>query len=506
MMGHTVGYTMSYPRSTLGKKSGRQQWYVYVTVPKQLVDLIGRKQLLLSTGTTDIRLARDKQQSLEAEIYQKLDEADLANHPLVKAAKALLDILSSNGMEPNFFQDYPEPSIWFDSSLRWSAEEELRTMADSLGVMADLEKDEENAVLLGNLANKIQPFIDSFNVEFRKLSEEKYAPRKRSKPFAVLAEEYFSSSEFHNNVEREKTKIDQKRRVATFAKWSGNIPLDDMNVALGRKYIEELAKPDSTIVQGRTGDGASQATVKKYISPIKVILNYAFNNGEIQIKPWDGLELKRQGRKSVERIGFSTSQLKELFGLPLPPRERLLFQILAATGCRLDEVALLTWKQISAVSHDGRDIPYIDLTGFHMLVKTETARRMVPIVPELWSCFPPRGYSPFGCRDETDRIFNYRKDTDGKAENKASRYGMMQVRGLIEDRRLVLHSFRHSFVTKCREIKMDEEMRNHFLGHSMGSGAGSGYGDAHGLSQFYDELLKIDWSFIVPQKCTPKKP
>ena len=83
---------------------------------------------------------------------------------------------------------------------------------------------------------------------------------------------------------------------------------------------------------------------------------------------------------------------------------------------------------------------------------------------------------------------------------------MMQVRRLIEDPRLVLHSFRHSFVTKCREIKMDEEMRNHFLGHSMGSGAGSGYGDAHGLSQFYDELLKIDWSFIVPQKCTPKKP
>ena len=48
-----------------------------------------------------------------------------------------------------------------------------------------------------------------------------------------------------------------------------------------------------------------------------------------------------------------------------------------------------------------------------------------------------------------------------------------------------------------REIKMDEEMRNHFLGHSMGSNAGSGYGDAHGLSQFYDELLKIDWSFIT---------
>jgi hypothetical protein len=91
---------------------------VYVTVPKQLVGLIGRKQLLLSTGTTDIRLARDKQQSLETEIYQMLDEVDLANHPLPKAAKALLDNLSSNGMEPNFFQDYPEPSKWFDRSPR----------------------------------------------------------------------------------------------------------------------------------------------------------------------------------------------------------------------------------------------------------------------------------------------------------------------------------------------------------------------------------------------------
>jgi hypothetical protein len=77
---------------------------------------------------------------------------------------------------------------------------------------------------------------------------------------------------------------------------------------------------------------------------------------------------------------------------------------------------------------------------------------------------------------------------------------MIQVRWLIEDPRLVLHSFKHSFVTKCIEIKMGEETKNHFLGHSLGSRDGSDYGDAHGLSQFYDELLKIYWSFTIVPK------
>ncbi|MDG1935339.1 MAG: hypothetical protein P8I83_02815 [Paracoccaceae bacterium] len=121
----------------------------------------------------------------------------------------------------------------------------------------------------------------------------------------------------------------------------------------------------------------------KIHQPITAILNYAFNNGEIPIEPWDGLQLKRQGRKSVETIGFSTYQLTDLFGLPMHPREKLLFQIHSATRCRLDEVALLTWKQISVARHDGRDNPYVDLTGFHTFVKTEAASRMVPIVPEL---------------------------------------------------------------------------------------------------------------------------
>ena len=117
----------------------------------------------------------------------------------------------------------------------------------------------------------------------------------------------------------------------------------------------------------------------KIHQPITVILNCAFNNGEIPIEPWGGLQLKRQGRKSV----VSTYQLTHLFGLPMHPREKLLFQIHSATRCRLDEVALLTWKQISVARHDGRDNPYVDLTGFHTFVKTEAARRMVPIVPEL---------------------------------------------------------------------------------------------------------------------------
>ena len=67
------------------------------------------------------------------------------------------------------------------------------------------------------------------------------------------------------------------------------------------------------------------------------------------------------------------------------PREKLLFQIHSATRCRLDEVVLLTWKQISVARHDGRDNPYVDLTGFHTFVKTEAARRIAISLVTAWA-------------------------------------------------------------------------------------------------------------------------
>ena len=83
----------------------------------------------------------------------------------------------------------------------------------------------------------IKPSYEEFVSEFRKVSEEKYAPTKRSKPFAEVAEEWFASSLFLNSKrtdapKREKTKNEQINKVQVFMDWAGNVSLDDFSNSL----------------------------------------------------------------------------------------------------------------------------------------------------------------------------------------------------------------------------------------------------------------------------------
>ena len=74
-----------YYKATLSKRSGKKNYYVFVTVPKNLRPALKARQLYKSTGTEDFEEARDKLRQLEAELYIKLDHAELSNHPLCKA-------------------------------------------------------------------------------------------------------------------------------------------------------------------------------------------------------------------------------------------------------------------------------------------------------------------------------------------------------------------------------------------------------------------------------------
>lgn len=77
--------------------------------------------------------------------------------------------------------------------------------------------------------------------------------------------------------------------------------------------------------------------------------------------------------------------------------------ILATTGMRLDEVALLDWSQIKKKS----GISYFDVTN--AIVKNDGSERLVAIHVDIK--FPER---------DTGRLFSYPAGQDGKAQNNAS--------------------------------------------------------------------------------------
>ena len=100
-----------YPRATLSKRSGKNSYYAFLTVPQNLRPLLkNQKQIYKSASTDDIEEARDKLRDLEAELYLKLDQAELANHPLVKAANSLQEVLKQGICW--------KPQDWFDPITR----------------------------------------------------------------------------------------------------------------------------------------------------------------------------------------------------------------------------------------------------------------------------------------------------------------------------------------------------------------------------------------------------
>lgn len=187
-----------YPKATLSKRSGKTNYYVYLTVPQNLLPLLnGRRQIYKSAGSDDFEQARYRLRELEAELYLNLDQAELANHPLVQAWQQLE--VAIEGHPTKTFDDlapYFEwtPQTWFDPEERWSAEEDVRNRAGAVISATNGIEDTEEAMFLSSHQKRVEPFLDEFLKEFRKVSEEKYAPSKRIKPFSEVAEEWFASS------------------------------------------------------------------------------------------------------------------------------------------------------------------------------------------------------------------------------------------------------------------------------------------------------------------------
>ena len=78
-----------YPRATIARKSGVRNLVARVTVPIEQREIVGRKQIEITLGTNDEKVAKQRLTEAENKIYAKLDSADLANHPLSKAWDAL---------------------------------------------------------------------------------------------------------------------------------------------------------------------------------------------------------------------------------------------------------------------------------------------------------------------------------------------------------------------------------------------------------------------------------
>ena len=492
----------TYPPGTVRRKSGANGWYVSVTIPKELRPFFpGNKTQLLRKikGATSKAEAYDMRKPFEAEIYLELDRVNVARHPLCVAANELDQLLTNNGGGNSKLYDFNNLEVmqnWFHPENRWYLEEDLRARA---GLVLSYEPiDPEEMASVDYSQRQIQPLQDAFIKEFRKVLAENQMPKKRGKLFVEVANEYHTSNLFlqnkkTNTPKRQKTIDKETSNVRKFIDFAGPaITLDEFGQRLATKFAEALADPKSGLLKFR-GTAPSKETIDGYFSSVRNVLDWAKRNEYIPLNPWQNLGLTGYGEARRKWRDWSEGELQQVFSLEMPREDRLCLAILAYTGARLDEIALLEWGQFeSASAENGDQLHWLDTTN--AIVKNAPSRRLIPIIPKLAEMIKnhPTGLN----KNEPDRLFSYLRDKkDGKAENKASRALMKHLRKVSLDDRFGVHGLRHTFTTMCRTEKIDWEEREFMVGRG-GRGEGSNYGKAAHIGSLLSSLETLDTSYL----------
>lgn len=477
------------------------KFYVSIKVPTELRHLFSEARIRKSTGTSDRASAEVRALERAEEIYRTLERAYEELDPFIEALRQSLE---AEGVDVSTWytkgevtavlsgentQAYKRLGVttllnkgraeviretWVATSYR-----EVAGLLHALGRaipndIAHLLDDEEAGIIKAEQDGVVSPkdtvkimssapqlFVDEAGAAvLENLSKPASikAPMSLSKPykykFSDLVEDYLDYKA-GDTAEAQRRKACE--RVVTYI---GDLPVDEYDRAHAYDWARKMH-----------ANGVSSTQIKKMIRYGSGVLEYATTvrnpDGSVALKanPWRGLDLRGYGVKSQNYLPFSQAELESIFALPLPSQESLLLHMLVTTGMRLDEAALMTWERIFEI--DG--ILCFSLKskdGNRVIVKNASAERYIP-VPEV--------LKPVLGRPKTGRLFTYRIDAKGKAQAKASKAAINEIRKITQDDRKVAHSFRHNFKDFLRSVDAPLEQANYILGHKL-----PGMGDVYG--------------------------
>lgn len=450
-----------YPASTCTMRKGK--YYVSVTVPKLIEPLFKNKQIRRSTGTSDFALAKQRQHALADQIYRYMD------------------------------------SVWKDAYREWAASlkdeyaQDAAEFAKSLGVYRE-----------GFSADRMRRFLDE---EAQQVLTEAHTPGGKATPEqAEAATEYLTWETIDErewqklqatkptkeplkagddtikgvlpsyldgrNWARQKTQDAARRQIERFVAMIGNLKLCQIEKSHAYDYAQALDEA-----------GYAHKTIRSSVSAVSTMLEWCERKRLIKLSPFVNLKLANYGTAAKSYRPFEKPELHQIFSQDMPAQERTLMGLLITTGMRLDEAALLTWERVKEV--DGiRYISLFEEGSEGVIVKNSQSNRLVALPERLR--LPERA---------TGRLFDYRVDRDGKAENAASRALMKVIRQVTDDKMKVVHSLRGTLKDLLRDAGVSKEVNDFITGHSQGDEAGK-YGSGPSLETKYHAVNSVDHPWL----------
>lgn len=278
---------------------------------------------------------------------------------------------------------------------------------------------------------------------------------------------------------------------------------------MGRKPVGTITRQDVLGFKAKlVAEGQSPANIKMKLSRLRTLLQYAADNGQAAANAAAGVSIKDPEAAKNKRKPFDLASLNAIFGSPVyangdrPTQGRgeaaYWLPLLALfTGARLEELGQLRPHDVERLIYpdaDGKEQAawFIRITEDEadgLKLKNAASDRLVPVHPELERLGFVRHALAMKAEKRARIFHELRPGAFGRLTAKwgewFSRY-RRDVCGVV-DRRMVFHSFRHTFKDYARHVGMAEGVQRQIMGHS-GDDVADDYGSGHSLHQLVEGM------------------
>lgn len=303
--------------------------------------------------------------------------------------------------------------------------------------------------------------------------------------------------------------VDKHRAVARwFHEYAGVIPVENITkrdvLAFKNKMVEE---------------GVTAANANTKLSCLRTLLGYAVENDLLDANPADRVYVHDKDKDRRKRKEFDLPALHAIFGSPVyvandrPTAGRgeaayWVPLIALYTGARLEEIAQLRVTDVRQEHYiDGDDREQAAwviciMQEDDLSTKNANSERRVPVHPDLVSLgFIRHVKLAIAAGDE--RIFPaLRPNVYGRLGAKWGEWWSLYRRAVcgVADRRMVFHSFRHTFKYYARHAGMIEGVQRQIMGHSPGDTADEYGPSGYSLHQLVEgmKLYRIPGLSLPP--------
>lgn len=252
-----------------------------------------------------------------------------------------------------------------------------------------------------------------------------------------------------------------------------------------RKVRDHLLSMDR---KGGNGEKLSKGSVQRDINRIKAVVSFGIREFDLhEVKnPFDRLPLITE---TGEAPGASAKAKRE----PLPESViratrarlngdlRLIWRLLAGTGCRVSEIAGLRGEDVRL----GDEFPHIKVAWHEgRRVKTASSIRAVPLIGDA---FEAAKEALSAAQGATYLFPQYVHARGGDAVSGAL---MKHLRKETTDKRHVVHSLRHNLTDALRLAGVSKTDEDAIIGHAAPDVAVAHYGSERAVLQMAYEAMK----------------